>query len=95
VKNIKRFENHGDPRLPTGLYVHESDYDDLARQLAEEQEFSRQQIRLVAAHASNGERLEAQLAKAQEALKDLRGILELREDEEHLLGIIDKAEATE
>lgn len=26
---VKRYENYGDPRLPTGLYVHESDYDAL------------------------------------------------------------------
>ncbi len=32
---VKRYENHGDPRLPLGLFVHESDYEALAARLAE------------------------------------------------------------
>ena len=30
MSDVKRYQNYGDPRLPDGLYVHESDYDALA-----------------------------------------------------------------
>ncbi len=45
---VKRYENHGDPRLPLGLFVHESDYESLAARLAEA-ERRRERIRGVAA----------------------------------------------
>jgi hypothetical protein len=54
-----------------------SEVDELVRKLADEQEFSRQQVRLVATHASHGERQDEEIERLKERERSLMRQLDL------------------